>query len=61
MIVKIKAIVFPVIGVAHIVFWKYLPNPVLAAVIAVSCLGLGVVNISKWQESKGRRLPKRNW
>lgn len=47
---KVKAILYPAGGLAHIVFWKYLPNPVLASVIAVGLLGLGAQNIAKWVE-----------
>lgn len=43
-----KAIAYPVVGILHIAFWKYLPNPVLAAVIATLCFLIGLLNFEKW-------------
>jgi len=50
-LIKIKAILFPAVGLFHILFWKSLPNPVLAAVIAVASFAAGILNIAKWVES----------
>ena len=49
-IYKIKAILYPLIGLGHVVFWKRLPNPVLASVIAVACFALGGMFIRRWVE-----------
>ena len=46
-LIKIKAILFPAVGLFHILFWKSLPNPVLAAVIAVASFAAGILNIAK--------------
>jgi hypothetical protein len=45
---KFKAIMWLLVGLLHIFFWRHLPNPVLAAVIATLSFILGAINIAKW-------------
>jgi hypothetical protein len=51
-VAKIKAILYTIVGLIHIFFWRYLPNPVLASVIAVACFALAFVNLEKWAKQK---------
>lgn len=45
---KVKAILYPLIGIGHIVFWRHLPNPVLAAAIVFVCFWLGSIFLCRW-------------
>jgi len=51
---KMKAILYPLIGAAHLVFWQSFHTSVLPIVIGFMLIGLGILYICRWVKEKSQ-------